>query len=375
MLQATVVTDERGLVELAASWDELADELARPYCAPAWGLAWWHNARPSDARLRTVALTDGDDLIGIAPFYVSRGPVRSACYRLLGAAAAARVEPLARAGAEGALAEAAAKALAGRDSAAELVRLEGIPADSPWPQLLADAWPGRRPAIVEEQMMAAPVLEIAGRSFDEFLASRSGHFRKRTAAGGRKLEAAGGRIAPAVEPADVERGLRAFAELHHARFRRHGGSGVLTPGIERMVADVARELVPSDRFQLWLVDTPEGTIASEILLGAGAELSSWLGGFDEAWAKHQPSLQALFAAIEQAHRSGKTRVDLGPGAQDFKYRFANAEEMLRWVALVPRGRRSGLRRAALHASRLKRAASEHVPERPRRIVKRVLRRA
>ena len=40
--------------------------------------------------------------------------------------------------------------------------------------------------------MAAPVLEIAGRSFDEFLASRSGHFRKRTAAGGRKLEAAGG---------------------------------------------------------------------------------------------------------------------------------------------------------------------------------------
>jgi CelD/BcsL family acetyltransferase involved in cellulose biosynthesis len=369
--RSELVTDEARLEELAPAWDELAVALGRSFCAPAWASAWWRHARPRDAELRVVTVHEGDELVGIAPFYVARGPAGSDLYRLLAAPASARVEPLARPGFERPLAEAVGRELAAADQGAGILRLEGIPAASPWPHLLLEEWPGRRPALVDEHQAPAPTLTIGGRSFDEYLGERGRHFRKRMLAGRRKIEQADGRIVATADRADIERGLSAFVELHHARFRERGGSGVLTPGVERMLAEVAREL-PPDRFQLWLVDVPGSPIAAEILLSAGGEVSSWLGGFDDAWAQHQPSIQALFAAIEQAHRDGETRVDLGPGAQAYKYRFANGEEMLHWVALVPRGRRYLRRRAVLLASRLRRSGSELLSDRQRRALKRLL---
>ena len=374
MRRTELVTDESRLAELAPAWDELAVERGRPYSAPHWALAWWRHARPREAVLRVVALLEDGELVGIAPFAAARGPFRSAVYRLLASSASARVEPLARAGRAGELADAVGTALAAAEPHPDLLRFEGVPEAAPWPESIREAWPGRRPALVEETTEVAPVLSLGSRSMDEFLAARGRHFRKRMNSARRQLEQAGGSAGLARQPEDLERGLRAFAAFHHARFRDRGGSSVLTPGVERMLEDVAREQAAAGRFRVWLVDLGGRAIAAELFLAAGGEVASWLGGFDLEQARRQPSIQALYAAVEHAHEHGETRVDFGPGDHGFKRRFADGDETLRWTALVPRGRRHAAMRLALAGGAARRTASERVPEPAKRVVRPLLRR-
>ncbi len=57
---------------------------------------------------------------------------------------------------------------------------------------------------------------------------------------------------------------------------------------------------------------------------------------------------------------GDQRVDLGPGAQDYKYRLADSEDLLEWVTLVPPGRRYVLGRAALSPVQLRYAVTQRL---------------
>jgi CelD/BcsL family acetyltransferase involved in cellulose biosynthesis len=145
-----------------------------------------------------------------------------------------------------------------------------------------------------------------------------------------------------------ERALREFARLHHARWADRGGSGVLTPGVERMLGDVARELAPSGRFRLHTIEAAGETISSHLVLAAGGTASYWLGGFDDAWSRRRPAVQSLVHAIEHAFTAGDRFFDLGAGGQDYKYRLANTERVLRTTLLV----RGGLRARASLAPRV-----------------------
>jgi hypothetical protein len=106
-----------------------------------------------------------------------------------------------------------------------------------------------------------------------------------------------------------------------------------------MLAEAASKPADRDRFRLWLAQVEGEAIAAHIFLAAGGEVSYWLGGFDEAWAKQHPSMQTILAAIEHAWSAGDARVDLGGGGHPYKYRFANSEETVAWVALIPKDHR------------------------------------
>ena len=111
-MRAELVEDIEALAAYSNPWDALAVECARPYCCPAWLLPWWRHAAPVGARLRTVVVLDGEQLVAIAPLYASRG-VGLDIHRLLGRGASLGVEPLAREGAEEESARLIASALAG----------------------------------------------------------------------------------------------------------------------------------------------------------------------------------------------------------------------------------------------------------------------
>src|SRR3954447_11534251 len=89
------VLDSVEAVEPAvADWDRLAVEKGLPYCAPAFLLAWWNHVAPEGARLRVVAVRDGQGHVaGIGPFYAVRERGLPA-WSLLGSDLAAPVEPL-----------------------------------------------------------------------------------------------------------------------------------------------------------------------------------------------------------------------------------------------------------------------------------------
>src|SRR5215213_9814211 len=98
-LRTLVVEQPEELAPYVEAWDELAAAAGRPFCAPAWMLAWWREGRRGDARLRVVlALDDADELVGVGPFFAQVGRLGLAEYRLLGAGFSHRVGLLARDG-------------------------------------------------------------------------------------------------------------------------------------------------------------------------------------------------------------------------------------------------------------------------------------
>ncbi|HAL28125.1 MAG TPA: hypothetical protein DCP25_15510 [Chloroflexi bacterium] len=371
LIRGHVIESAAELGSIVDQWDELAVEASEPFCSPAWMLAWWRNAAPADAALRAVAVLDGRELVGVAPMFAQRGTSGLARYALLASPMSLRAAPLARRGREQEAAAAIAEALAMASPYPDIVTFAGIGQISSWPSLLQRAWPGsRRPLLFEEQTIPAPYVSLEGRSFDEWFASKSPNFRQQIRRRRRQLEAAGAvfRLAAADE---VVRDLRAFAALHHARWRPRGGSGVLDQNVERMLEDVAPVLAANGRMRVFAIDVEDRPISVQIFVGTGGEFSYWLGGFDAAWSAQQPSMQGLVAAIEHAFHAGDGVLDLGGGGPPYKYRLANEEVLLEWSTLVLPGARFLLARGAVAARTTRRSISKRLPRETRHRLRRV----
>jgi hypothetical protein len=70
MLSSEVITELSELDPLEPEWDELAVANRLPLMSPACVMAWWRHLSPPSAEPRIVAVRDGDQLVGLAPFYV-----------------------------------------------------------------------------------------------------------------------------------------------------------------------------------------------------------------------------------------------------------------------------------------------------------------
>ena len=167
-------------------WDRLAVTAERPFGAPAWALAWWRHTGSPRSVLRVIAVRASDgSLAGIAPLGVDRSHGLGR-YRFLGSEAGARIEPLARPGAEAEVAAAVAAILARAEPRLDLLRFVRIPAESPWPALIAESWPGeRRPWVEVSEVVSAPVVTLTAGSFEEWMGGKSSNFRQQMRRGRR----------------------------------------------------------------------------------------------------------------------------------------------------------------------------------------------
>jgi CelD/BcsL family acetyltransferase involved in cellulose biosynthesis len=353
-LRGELVVDVARLESLEPAWDELAVECSRPYCSPAWMLAWWRHMAPEGALLRVAAAFDGDRLVGLAPFWAQPRSAAPARYRTLSAQTAEPQEILAADGRADEVAVTCARVLAEASPRPGMLHFDRIAASSSWPEQLRAAWPGRRrPAVRRSHPTPAPALRLEHEDFESWLASKSGNFRQQVRRSRRRLEKAGGRFRLS-SAEEVGRDMEAFTRLHNARWDHRGGSIALIGGTREMLLEVARELLPLERYRLWCLDLDGETISAHLFIAAGDEIAYWLGGFDDRFAKDRPGLITLVAAIEDALARGERRVDLGPGAQDYKYRLANSEEIHQFVTLVPPGIREPLARGELAGRRIAR---------------------
>ena len=234
LVRAELVEDLEALAAYREPWDALAVECARPYCSPAWLLPWWRHAAPTGARLRTVVVLDGEELVAIAPLYASRDAGLDQ-HRLLGRGASLGVEPLARGGRGAGVGPAhragSSSAMLGRPrSRGHQGGFAVAEADR------ADAWPGGA-RLRRELSLVAPALTLAGGSFEDWLASKSKHFRSQVRRDRRRLDEAGavtlGLRRREEELADGTRGVRRAAPRPLGRARRirraDGGRGADAP--------------------------------------------------------------------------------------------------------------------------------------------------
>lgn len=327
---------------LREQWDELAVALRQPFSAPAWALAWWRHMRPDGAELGVVAVLDGEDLVGIVPV-CSTG---RSCLPL--GRGVAPAEPLAKPGMENEVAKVAAEALAAAAPAEITLELHASSQD--WATALADAWPGggRSWTVAENPV---PRVDL-GDGFEAWMKSKSSSFRRETKRKRRKLDDAGGGFRFASEEtlaADVAE----FMRLHRLRLAGQGGSSLTDEGVEAMLTEVGSELLASGRFRLLCMELEGKTVAAQLLMAAGTELSAWNSGFDEAYSKYSPSMSCLIEALADGSERGERTMSLGPGAQDYKYRLSGDEDVAVTRTLIPRGIRSPVARAKLTGTRLR----------------------
>lgn len=359
-LVPTLIDDVQGLHELRDEWDALAVAAGRPYCAPAWMLAWWNNVPGPGARLRTVAVHDGADLVAVAPYYAERGPGGPVRYRALAAGTSHRVEPVARPGTEPEAARAIAATLAGASPRPALLSFETVDRRVGWSDLLTEAWPGKRPVPLLTWTEPAPTVSLEAESYAAWMKGKSRNFRSQAGRLRRRLEGRDAQFRLARTPEELERGLADFARLHYARWEDRGGTVALTPAVEAMLLEAGREMLAHGRLRLHSIEVDGRTISSHLFVAAGGEVAYWNGGFDEEFAAEKPSMQALLAAVEDAFERHDQRMDLGGGGQDYKYRLADGEDEVDSLQLAVRGRGYPLTRLQMAPRQTKRAVGRAI---------------
>jgi CelD/BcsL family acetyltransferase involved in cellulose biosynthesis len=357
-LRTRVVDDVAALEPERSGWDALAVASSRPYCAPGWVLPWWRHVRPHGSELNVVTVHQGSELVGLAPCYVGRTSSGLTACRILADVAASYSEPLATAHLQRDVAGALTAAL--DDRAVDVLSLDALPADSPWPRLLQEMWPGRRPHLSLVSAIGAPYVDLPAGGPEEWFDGRSRNFRQQIRRRRREFFRRGGCLRPARSADEALAGLREFVRLHHGRWAARGGSQALHGAMPDMLERSCTELGPA-RMQVWTATAEGATVAAALFMAAGQEMHYWLGGFDEAWAPLSPSLLLLVEAVLHAPEFGCRRVSLGPGAQPYKERMATGEDRLMWVDLLPRSRRYPYVRLRQAPYRFRRVVANRTP--------------
>lgn len=344
-MRSQIASETREAAAWRDRWDALAVQSRRPMCAPAWGLAWWEHAAPSGAQLRIVIVTDGDELVGVAPLYLEPGPRRR--LRFLAAPVSTRTEPLAVAGRETDVARAIAEEVR-KDRPGGLL-LEGVDERSPWPAAFGSAWGTRRLRL--EREARAPRITLPETDLETWIGGLSRNLRTQLRRHRRRLVDDDAVFSRARTPDELIRALRAFSVLHGRRWSERGGSAVLDEGVERMLDTAGVELLDGARFRAYTIELEGELISVQLFVTAGGESSYWLGGFDERHSNRSPGLLSLLEAIGESLERGERTIDLGYGDQDYKLRLADTGDELRWYTVLLPGWRSRLAAGALAAQR------------------------
>lgn len=323
MPEARILTSLAELAPLLADWDALAVDRGRPYAAPQWMLSWWRHVPRGPRRLRVVVVHEQGELIGIAPFWTRPLPGGLARYRLLARHSAHRAEPLAAAGRASDVARAVAGALAGASPRPGVIDFEGVSGDPPWAALLAEHWPGSRPAVEESERLVAPVIVLSG-SFEGWSRERRSKDRSDAARRERRLREAGGCVRPVENATQLDAALAATLRAHRGRWDLRGGSAV-SARAERMAAEAARELFAAGRLRMHVMEIEGETVAGVVNLSAGPEVAGWLIGFGPAAERFAPTVQLALASLRDAFALGAERFDLGSGDDAYKRRLGGVD--------------------------------------------------
>ncbi len=354
MIEASLIEDVSGLEHLEPEWDALAVACRRPCSAPGLLMPWWHHLAGAGAAPRVVAVRDGGDLIGLAPFLLMQGPLGLATLRLFGTPSMPqRTGLLALPGRGPEVSRASVGRLAESTPRPRILKLDRVDADAGWPAELAAAWPARGAWLHRDFRVEAPVLRIHG-TLDEWLASKSSNFRGQMRRIRRRLEKRGAAIVAARDRDAAHRAIDAFAALHRARW--DGRSTLWSDAATAALKDAADRLLGERRMRIWTVEAEGGTISSQIFFAAGGEVVYWNGGWDAAWAQERPALAAIYAGVEECFELGDARLDFGEGSHDYKLRFADDDDPVAWLTMVPRGGGYPLARVATAPKRLESTA-------------------
>jgi len=339
-LDVEVLTTPEQLDALAPEWHALATACAEPAATPAWVLTMWRLLDRDTQEPRVVTMHEGGRLVALAPLCFHPAHRSDGGYRLL-SGDMPRTTPLALPGRTWEAAGALAGIVGELDPQPHVVAFESIGAASAWPLALAQQWPSRmRPWLRRYFTMSSPTVALAQDSFDDWLGAKSSNFRSQMRRMRRKFAQAGG-IGRFSTHETLHDDIAALVRLHAGRWEGRGESSIVAGGaaLAEAFEAVGRQLLDEGGFRLRILELDGAPISAQLFAAAGGDVIYYNGGWDEQHAQFKPAMLGILDAIEDAFARGERRMDLGPGAQPYKLRFADGTDPLSWWVLVPPGRR------------------------------------
>jgi CelD/BcsL family acetyltransferase involved in cellulose biosynthesis len=362
-LTRKVVTDPRGLNELAAEWSDLLRRSAsnEPMLSPAWLVTWWTVYGENTGRqLYVVLFYEGDRLVGLAPL------ARRTCrHRAL--IPFRRLEPLgadvdeqdgvcsdylnviAERGGEQRVCASLAEALRSREWAPwDEIVLPAMAGDTPTPAFLTETL--RTAGFLTEctPSGASPYTSLPS-SWDKYLASLPKKKRQNIRYALRDFDTfAGGttelHCAHTIE--EVEKARRILHALHADRWAGAGKQGVFEKPRFRAFHDrVQPHLFGQNALQLlWLTARGEPLAAMYNLVWDNKVYFYQCGRKYDVPPKISPGTVLIARAIQKAIAEGRREFDFLAGAAPYKMLFARATRPLVQVrAALPSLRESARR--------------------------------
>jgi CelD/BcsL family acetyltransferase involved in cellulose biosynthesis len=341
------------LESIRDEWTTAAQRSGNVFATWEWAVTWWRHFGAGRPLLVTVC-RDGDGrLLGVLPLYLSTArPLR--VVRFIGSGPADRQGPIGAPDDRPALARALLEALAGTAPSWDVLLAERLPCEESWDRLLG---------AVPIQREGCPVLEIAGRSWDELLASASANFRQQVRSRERRLARSHRlRYRLTDDPARLSRDVATLVRLHEARWGS-AGSGAFRARRRAFHEEFAGLALRRGWLRLWFLELDDRPVAAWYGFRYGGAEWFYQGGRDPAYDRLSVGFVLMAHTIREAADAGLARYHLLRGDEPYKARFASADPGLATAALV-RGARG---RAALAAARAARA----LPPRGRRLLVRL----
>jgi CelD/BcsL family acetyltransferase involved in cellulose biosynthesis len=170
---------------------------------------------------------------------------------------------------------------------------------------------------------ASPVLRVAGRTWDEFLADHSRNFRKalRTAEG-RVMKQTGAVIRRVDAPADLPQALDWLFALHRTRW----GPGTQFSRTEAFHRDFAAAALDHGWLRLLILQVEGRPVAVWYGFRFASAVSGYQSGRDPGWERYSVGRVLRARAIRAAMEEGADEFRFLRGDERHKWRFADHDD-------------------------------------------------
>jgi CelD/BcsL family acetyltransferase involved in cellulose biosynthesis len=307
--------DPSAFAGIADRWRTVlaTDPAATVFHTPQYLATWWSEFGSRET-LRMIEVLDGDRTIAIAPMTVGADGVA----RFAGDHDTTDYRgPTSAPEQRDAVAAAVFEAMGG--DGARAFDLDGLAADSGWPDAFTDAAKAAGYSVGEEHPEACPRITIPG-SYEAYLAALPGKLRHEIQRKARRLERDAGpyTIRLATEHT-LDDDLEKFFAMHRSASGPKGH--FMYEGMATFFGSFAWMLFSQGWLRLALLEVGDEPWAGVFAFAFGGEWGVWNSAYDHSKRELSPGMVLMGDCIRFAAEEGSHTFDLLRGTEAYKYRF------------------------------------------------------
>ncbi len=321
--------------ELRGEWNALLKDSSADcvFLTYQWQSCWWSAYHPGE--IWAFAVRDGDELVGLAPWFVQPEGGGRRVVRAIGCVDVTDyLEVIARRGKERAVFEALAQAIATHGEEYEDIRLCNAPEASLTVQMLPDVFREHGFAVDVTLQEVCPVIRLP-ETFEAFIASLDKKDRHELR---RKLRRAGAGEVDwylVTEGCDLNAELEKFLKLmaassdEKALFLRE-------PENVAFFRSVVPEIAEAGWLQLAFLTVDGEAAAAYLNFDYGNRVMVYNSGHDHSAHAHlSPGIILMARLIEHAIKLGREELDFLRGDEPYKYDLGGKDTQVFQVAIKP----------------------------------------